>query len=341
MMDSNKKPSSEELARLALAHIQQPYPYAISQLLTESEGGTRLEPAERHPIFGTCYDWHSSVHMHWSLVRLLNLGLEESLASEIVRVFDARLTTAKAARELEHASAPAQRHWERPYGWAWLLKLYAELAVCVHPHAGRWREALLPLADYFADALWDYFVRLPGPVRHGVHTNTAFALIHARNYALTVGDHEFTELIAARAQAFYASDRAYAWAYDRSAEDFLSPGLTEALLLSLTLPREAFLAWLEAFGPIDLAALAPITVSAENRTDARIAHLDGLNLSRAWCLRGLMQQLTPGEDPRWRQFGELAGALCQAAAPAVLHGDYVATHWLASFWLLAETEWFA
>ncbi len=340
MIEASQKPRPEELARLVLAHVQRRYPYAISQLVTETEAGCRLDPAERHPIFGNCYDWHSSVHMHWSLLRLLSHGLEEGLNREIGMAFDERFTADKVTRELEHASAPAQRHWERPYGWAWLLKLYAELAVCAHPRAAHWRQALLPLADYFADALWDYFVRLPGPVRHGVHSNTAFAMIHARNYALTVGDHEFAELIAERALAFYTSDRSYAWAYDRSAEDFLSPGLTEALLLSLVLPREAFLTWLEAFGPIDLAALAPITIAADNQADARIAHLDGLNLSRAWCLRGLMQQLTPGEDPRWQRFGELAGELCRASAPAVIHGDYVSTHWLASFWLLAETEWF-
>ncbi len=344
-------PGDADLARVALAHVARPFPFHLTHLLADQADGRDLDPRRLHPIFGGSYDWHSSVHMHWSLVRLLNrsgAGVSSDvapLAPDIVQRFDEAFTADQVAHEVAYVDRPTARAWERPYGWAWLLKLYAELAVCTHPNAGAWRSALVPLADGLADRLYDYVGRLPHPVRHGVHGNTAFAMILALQFANTVGDAEFAAHVRERAGHFFGEDRDYRLAFDRSGEDFLSPALTEALLMSLVLPRDEFLDWFGRFLPEatdpEHPFFAPVAVGAANETDARIAHLYGLNLSRAWALRGLMQQLTPGEDARWQRFGEAAGAALAAAAPAVVGGDYVSTHWLVSFWLLAETEWSA
>ncbi len=342
-------PGNADLARVALAHVARPFPFQFTHLVADESEGHDLDPQRLHPVFGGSYDWHSSVHMHWSLARLLNragAGVSPDvapLAPEIVQRFDQAFTPEHVGRELAYVARPAAAHWERPYGWAWLLKLYAELAVCVHPNAHAWRSALAPLADLLADRLYDYLGRLPHPVRHGVHGNTAFAMILALQFANTVGDAEFAAHLRERAGVFFGDDRDYRLAFDRSGEDFLSPALTEALLMSFALPRAEFLDWFGGFLPEVADAnhpfFAPVSVGAANETDARIAHLHGLNLSRTWALRGLMQQLTPGEDPRWQRFGEAAGAALAVAAPAVVGGDDVSTHWLVSFWLLAETEW--
>ncbi|MDW8313112.1 MAG: DUF2891 family protein [Burkholderiales bacterium] len=344
-------PTLEALARVVLDHLARAFPFQLAHLAVDPADCCDLDPRRLHPTFGVSFDWHSAVHMHWSLVRILNLaraGQGEPLCDEQLAAIVARLNRAfqpePIARELAYASRPGARHWERPYGWAWLLKLYAELCLCSHPQAAHWRRALMPLADYMADGLFDYFSRLALPVRHGTHGNTAFAMWLTRQFALTVGDEAFRARIDECAERFFAADRDYRLAFEPSGEDFLSPALTESLLMSVLWPRERFLPWFDAFLPElaqEHAFLSPITQVPTQEADARLAHLHGLNLSRAWALRGLMQSLTPGEDPRWRRFGEAAGAALDAAAEAVTAGEAVSTHWLASFWLLAETEWTA
>lgn len=351
MSEKSSSPGEVELARCALENVERPFPFHFTHLATDAADGGPLDPRTLHPVFGGSYDWHSSVHMHWSLVRLLNRALAgvapylASVSEAIVTRLDRAFTADNVAREVAYVERLGAASWERPYGWAWLVKLYAELAVCTHPNAAAWRGALVPLADRLADRLYDYLSRLPHPVRHGVHGNTAFAMILTLQFANTVGDTEFAAHVRERAGCFFGDDRDYRLAFDRSGEDFLSPALTEALLMSLVLPRTAFLDWFGRFLPEaedpKHPFFASVAVGAGNETDARIAHLHGLNLSRAWAWRGLMQQLTPGEDARWQRFGEAAGAALAAAAPAVVGGDYVSTHWLVSFWLLAETEWSA
>ena len=181
------------------------------------------------------------------------------------------------------------------------------------------------------------------PVRHGVHSNTSFSMIHALRYATTVGDTEFMDVIKAKARHWFGADRDYRLAYDFSGEDFLSPGLTEALLMSLVLPIDEFLAWFDAFLPElkagDFRVLEPAVVTNEH--DSKQVHNHGLNLSRAWCMRGIMQMLVPGGDPRWQRFGTLSRDHVIAAEAAITGGEYVSTHWLISFALLADTEWVA
>ena len=298
------------------------------------------EPSMLHPMFFGSYDWHSCVHMHWSMARLLNLDSSSSHAKAIASWFDRQFDAGKAEREVAYFARDGAAHWQRPYGWGWLLKLYSELAVCAHPHAEKWRSGLRPLADFLADAMFNYLQTANASVRHGVHSNTSFAMIHALRYATTVGDHDFMALIGTKARQWFVADNSYSLAYDFSGEDFLSPALTEALLLSIVLPQDEFLAWFAAFLPElsagDFKHLAPALVTHES--DAKQVHNHGLNLSRAWCMRGLMQVLAIGE-PRWKKFGVLSGDHLRAAEAAITGGEYVSTHWLISFALLAETEW--
>ena len=327
-------------ARTALENARREYPNFIMHFVHDVEEAQGCAPSVLHPIFFGSYDWHSCVHMHWSMARLLNLDPTSNHAKAIASWFDRQFDAGKAEREVAYFERDGAAHWQRPYGWGWLLKVYSELAVCTHPHAEKWRVGLRPLADFLADAMFHHLQTANAPVRHGVHSNTSFAMIHALRYATTVGDHDFMALIGDKARQWFGADKNYSLAYDFSGEDFLSPALTEALLMSIVLPQDEFLAWFAAFLPElvagDFTYLAPALVI--NESDAKQVHNHGLNLSRAWCMRGLMQALTIGE-PRWKQFGVLSGDHLRAAEAAITGGEYVSTHWLISFALLAETEW--
>ena len=330
----------EGYARTALENARREYPNFTMHFVHDAPEAQACVPSSLHPIFfGSC-DWHSCVHMHWSMTRLLNLDPSSSHAKAIASWFDRQFDAGKAQREAAYFARDGAAHWQRPYGWGWLLKLYSELAVCTHPHAEKWRAGLRPLADFLADAMFHHLQTANAPVRHGVHSNTSFAMIHALRYATTVGDQDFMALIGTKARQWFGADKNYSLAYDFSGEDFLSPALTEALLMSVVLPQDEFLAWFAAFLPElsggDFRHLSPALVTNEN--DAKQVHNHGLNLSRAWCMRGLMQVLTIGE-PRWKKFGVLSGDHLRAAEAAITGGEYVSTHWLISFALLAETEW--
>lgn len=328
-------------ARTALENVRREYPNFTMHFVHSADEARNCEPSALHPIFYGSYDWHSCVHMHWSLARLLNLDTNATHSRAIVSWFDRQFDESKARREAAYFDRSGAAHWQRPYGWGWLLKLYAELAVCVHPHAARWRSALTPLADRLSDAMFAHMQTAPAPVRHGVHSNTSFGMMHALRFARVVGDDDFATLIEQTARKWFSGDRDYRLAYDFSGEDFLSPALTEAVLMSVVLSRDEFLPWFDAFLPEiarhDFKYLEPARVVDE--TDAKQVHNHGLNLSRAWCMRGIMQMLTPGGDKRWQKFGELSGDHLRAAQAAITGGDYVSTHWLISFALLAETEW--
>ncbi len=333
-------PPHAAYAHAALENVRREFPNFVMHLADSADACVDLRPSTQHPLFFGSFDWHSCVHMHWSLARLLNLHPSSAEAKAISAWFDRQFTSGRAEKEVLYFEKFGNKFWERPYGWGWVLKLYAELAVCVHPQAKAWRAGLQPLADYLSDAMFDHLRNAPAPVRHGVHSNSAFSMIHALRYATTVGDLDFIELVHDKAHAWFDNDVDYRMAYDFSAEDFLSPALTESLLMSITLPMIEFRHWLDDFLP-DLKAGHYEGFGANqvaNESDARLVHNHGLNLSRAWCLRGIMQSLDT-HDPRWQRFGELAGASEVAAQAAITGGEYVSTHWLISFALLAETEW--
>jgi hypothetical protein len=303
------------LARVALANVVREYPRRLDQLLTGP--GQEWQPRKVHPAFYGSYDWHSAVHMHWLLVRVLAIHPSLPEASQIEQVLDAHLAPAAIEKELAFFHGPGGRTFERPYGWAWLLELQAE---ALRLDRGPWGKALAPLAAEIARRFEKHLEGSPYPVRAGAHGNTAFACLLALDYSRIVGSWTLERQIEAAAQRWYLDDRDYAAQYEPSADDFLSPALVEALLMKRLLPDGEFRTWMRSFladpGPL---AEPPIVF---DHADAKHGHLDGLCLSRAWCFAQL-------------GYPELSEKHLAAGLPHVVGGHYNGGHWLASFAVLA------
>lgn len=321
-------------AGVALANVRTEYPFHAAVLMA-GDADAR-PPRQWHPVFFGSYDWHSSVHMHWTLARCLRRFPDLESAASIAAHFDARLTPAAIAGELAFFRGPGRIGFERPYGWGWLLALQTELRAlaAMRPDAARWRDALAPLANEIIDRLLAFLPRQTYPVRAGTHGNTAFALVLAFEFARSAQHRALHHLITRRAHDWFGRDVRYPAHYEPGGDDFLSGGLIEAALMARVIDACDFADWWHRFRPADLAPwLAPATVS--DATDAKIVHLHGLNLSRAWCWRNLLTIL-PDEDRALA-----AGAVdahVAASLAAASEGDYVGKHWLASFALLALDE---
>lgn len=286
-----------QLAELALACVEREYPNKIDHLLFDA--GDVKSPRALHPAFYGCLDWHSAVHGHWLLARLR--------VPEAARVFDAHFTDDNL--RVEAAYLAARPTFERMYGWAWLLALAVEL------RGTQW--TVQPIVDVIVPHLHAYLPKLAHPIRVGTHANTAFALALILDYARAVDDTALAALVTERATTYFAGDRDYPAHLEPAGEDFFSPALLEADLMRRVLPD--FPRWFAAFLPrVDFT---PIVVG--DRSDPKLAHLDGLNLSRAWCLRAL-------------GFPALADA--HLAAAQVATGDYAGEHWLATFAVYATTS---
>ncbi|WP_150304584.1 DUF2891 domain-containing protein [Pseudomonas saliphila] len=324
---------ASELTRMTLGHVQREYPHSESVRLNSD--ADLAAPRCNHPVFFGSYDWHSCVHSYWLLARLLACFPGGDAADDVVALFDQQLTAAKVERELEWFRAPGRGGFERPYGWAWLLRLQGALHELDHPRAALWGRNLQPLADFIAGQFVEYLPKLGFSVRAGAHSNTAFAMLFAHDYAVETGHAALREMVAQRAEAFYLSDAGY-HGWEPGGEDFLSPGWQQALLLQRVLGRGDFLEWFADFLP-ELAEGRPASlfmpVEPADRTDGRLAHLDGLNLSRAWCLRELSLSLDEF-DSRRAVLQSTAQRHLQAGS-AHLRDDYMGEHWLASFLLLA------
>jgi hypothetical protein len=325
--------SADVLADCALAVLAQRFPHKLDHLILDAED--HALPQQMHPVFDGCFDWHSSVHMHWSLLRLRALAPRLACRDAVAQRFDEHLRPELVAREMAYLRTPGRGSFERPYGWAWLLKLQAELQIQSDGDdaTARWAASLRPLADEIALRLANFLRQSHYPVRAGTHANTAFALTLTRDYAQATGDAALRAAIDQAATAWFGADAACPALYEPSGTDFLSPGLCEALLMQRVLGA-GFAAWWIRFAPAGdgLARWdAPAVVS--DRNDGQLVHLDGLNLSRAWCLRALASAdgVTAGLRER---FARAAQAHWQAAWPHVTGGDFVATHWLVSFALL-------
>jgi len=309
---------ASRLARVALANIVREYPRHIQHLTTSAE--EELRERVLHPAFYGSYDWHSAVHMHWLLMRVLRLYPVSKMAPPIADALDAHLTPDAIAKELDYFKGAAGRTFERPYGWAWLLALQAEALAS----KSRWSRALAPLAAELAERFARYVGASPYPIRSGAHGNTAFACVLALDYARMAADTALEFEIRKGARRWYGSDVDAPLRYEPSLDDFLSPSLIEALLMSKLLDEGEFQRWLQKFAPQGFGALAePPTVS--DHADPKQSHLDGLCLTRAWCFARL------GDSGA-------AQALVAATLPHVLEGDYAGTHWLASFVALALGE---
>jgi hypothetical protein len=312
--------AAPELAATALRTVREEFPNGLYVHYT-GPGDAPERPRDRHPAFYGSYDWHSAVHMHWTLVRVLRLfPHNKKNATEISALLDRHLAPAALTAELRYFESPAGRTFERPYGWAWLLELQAEVLRLGNV---RWSDAVHPLAAELARRMAAFVKGAPYPIRAGSHGNTAFACLLSLDYARIAQDATLENEIKAAALRWYQRDRDAPLAYEPSLDDFLSPALVEAALMREVLPAAAFSHWLERFLPADAAHLQPPGVA--DRTDAKQSHLDGLALSRAWCFMKL-------------GYRDAARRHLAAALPHVVGGHYVGEHWLASFATLALSE---
>ena len=317
---------ADRFAALALKCVRQEYPNKLDHVMNGA--GEVSSPMDLHPAFYGCFDWHSSVHGHWMLVKLLREHPGMARAAEVRAALEETLTPVRIAAEVAYLGQGNRRSFERTYGWAWLLKLAAELRTWDDPSAARWGVALQPLADELAAQFLAFLPKQTYPIRTGVHPNTAFSLELALDYARAVGDARLEALILDRARAWFGQDRCGPLAWEPGGEDFLSPCLEEAALMSRVLPRAAFRRWLGGFLPSLPGGLVPAVVS--DRTDPKIVHLDGLNLSRARALRFIATVLGPG-DPRSAGLMRLARRHAEASLPHLDSGSYEGEHWLATF----------
>jgi hypothetical protein len=323
--------AAERLANLALSCVHREYPNKIAHVMN---GDADVKPPrELTPSFYGCYDWHSAVHGHWLLARLARRFPDAPLAAKAREALDKSLTAANVAAEVRYLEAPGRNTFERPYGLAWLLQLAAELREWEDPQAQRWAKALEPLERAAAQRIRTWAPKLSFPIRTGEHNQTAFGFGLILDWARGAGDQETAALIESRVRDLYLKDRACPLAYEPSGEDFLSPCLGEADLARRVLAPEAFAEWLSAFLPqIPKDGkgdwLAPGVVT--DPTDGKLAHLDGLNLSRAWMLEGIAAALPPG-DSRVPALRAAAAAHRESGLRAVTGEHYEGGHWLGSF----------
>jgi hypothetical protein len=326
-------------AKLALKGVRKEYPNKPADVLNSDKDVRATR--EVHPAFYGCFDWHSSVHGHWMLVRLLRLFPDLPEQKEVRAALAENLTAKNLQAEAEYFARPNAQSFERPYGWAWLLKLAEELHGWDDPDGKEWSKNVRPLADALAARYVAYFPKQTYPIRTGVHPNTAFGLSFAHDYARAVGNKELRELVEERARAYFAKDADLPSRWEPDGTDFFSPSLMEADLMRRVLPRDEFRAWLrralpglEKGEPKNLLDPAKVT----DRSDPQLVHLDGLNLSRAWCMRSVAAAL-PKDDPARKVLTESAARHADAALRHVASGDYAGEHWLASFavYLLSAT----
>jgi hypothetical protein len=322
---------ASQFARIALGHVAREYPNKMDHVLDGDADA--VSPRAAHPIFFGSFDWHSCVHGYWTLAILLRLhpGIPE--ADAIQALLDDAFTPQKVGAEVAYLARPSSRGFERPYGWAWLLKLQAEL----RRHKAPWATTQQPLADAFAERFKAFLPKAVYPIRTGVHSSTAFALRLTHDYATAAGDGALMGLILERPRAWHLGDRdAQAW--EPSLDDFLSPTLMTASLMATVLDRAEFATWFGGYLPRAASGqpaslFTPATVP--DRSDGKMAHLDGVNLSRAWCWREIAAAL-PADHAVQRVAEDAARRHLAASLPHVA-GDYMGEHWLASFALLALT----
>jgi hypothetical protein len=332
-MHDRLKELASPFARVALENIGQEYPNKLDHVIN---GPADLRaPRELHPVFFGSFDWHSSVHMHWLLVHLMRRMPDFPERAHIRTVLDAHFTPERVAAELSYLRQPLRRSFERTYGWAWILKLQCELAALARNDldAARWRDVLQPLVDSFVERYLDFLPIAQYPIRAGTHANSAFGLLFALDYAETMQHPALRRLVIEKAHAWFGRDRRYPAEYEPGGDDFLSGGLLEAALMCRCVDGCSYADWWEVFCPASQGLLTWLTpVSVADRTDPKLSHLDGLNLSRAWCWKMIECDIPSSLQEQVRA---AIDAHLDAALPHTTAGDYAGTHWLASFALLA------
>jgi hypothetical protein len=329
--------AASSFVKVVLAGLHREYPNKLDLVLADD--GSLLPPRRLHPAFFGCFDWHSAVHGHWLLARLLRLmpGLPE--APQIREALGRSLTADNIAGEIAFLSRPFTAGFERTYGWAWLLKLTEELHRGGTAECRAWAANLSPLADAFVARYLAYLPKLDYPIRTGVHPNTAFGLAFAHDYAVHIDHVVLRELVERTAREFFERDRDYPARFEPGGADFFSASLLEADLMRRVMEDGEFAGWFDRFLPgaaraQPAAIFEPARVS--DRADLQIVHLDGLNLSRAWCLRNIASAL-PREHPACTAMTGAADRHAEAAISHVCSGHYGGEHWLATFAVLALT----
>jgi hypothetical protein len=324
--------SPEQAARLAelpLKCMQKPYPNKLSQTLADPS--ELQSPEMLHPAFYGCFDWHSSVHGHWMLVRLLKLFPDLPNAIQIRKKLSENLTKENILKEVEYFNKPHEKSYERTYGWAWLLKLAEELKTWNDPLARKLESNIRPLTDKIIHLYLDFLPKLNYPVRVGEHPNTAFGLTFAWDYALATGNDSLRFLIEKRSRDFYLKDADCPLTWEPGGTDFFSPCLEEADLMRRILSQSEFRNWLKNFLPsLSDPGFRLEVGKVSDRTDGKLVHLDGLNFSRAWCLNGIAAAF-----PEYTHLKGLALNHIMYSLPVITDGGYEGEHWLASFALLA------
>ena len=315
-------------ARLALDCVHRELPNAIQHVINGPDDVK--PPRELHPAFYGCLDWHSAVHGHWLLVRLLRSVPALAEAAAIRAALDTSLTAGHIAAEVAYFAGANRQSFERTYGWAWLLQLATELHTWDDAGARRWSAHLAPLTEAIIARYLAFLPKQAHPIRTGIHASTAFGLALALDHARATGHAELAALLVERATTYYAADRDAPAAWEPGGEDFLSPALVEADLMRRVLPPADFAAWLHAFLPRGLPPSLQRPALVSDRSDPKLAHLDGLNLSRAWCLRSVAQAL-PAHDALRAELAAAGDAHAAAGLAHVATGDYMGEHWLASF----------
>jgi hypothetical protein len=322
--------SARSIAAMALACVHREYPNKVAHVLADERDVK--SPRALTPAFWGCFDWHSAVHGHWTLVRLSRTHPQASFVVEARAALDRTITTENIAGEVAYLARDDRAGFERPYGLAWLLQLATELRSWDDPDARRWAETLAPLERLAADRLRAWLPKLTHPIRVGEHAQSAFAMALALDWARVAGDHDLAALIERRALDYHGRDRRCDLAFEPSGQDFLSPCLGAADLLRRVLPPDRFAAWLDAALP-DVPKersdwLAPLVPS--DRADGKLVHLDGLNLSRAWMLAGIASGLPQG-DRRRPTLQASARRHAKAGLDALAGQGYEGAHWLGTF----------
>jgi len=317
---------ANRLSELPLGCIQNPLPYK-SGLVIAKESDLAM-PIDHHPAFYGCFDWHSAVHGHWSLVYLLKNFPELDEREQAIRMLDENITAENIEREVAYFSLNREsKNFERLYGWAWLLKLQEELYTWNDPLAQKWYTNLKPLEEYITNAYIEYLPKLVYPIRVGTHSNTAFGISFAYDYAKTVGDTSLSSAIKEAAIRFYSSDKDCPISWEPSGYDFLSPCLQELDIMRKVLSKEEFEEWSKAFMPsLFDQSLNLNPGQVKDRSDGHLVHLDGVNFSRAWCLYPLKDNVNAYN---------LAMEHLDYSLSKITDGDYAGQHWLGSFALYA------
>lgn len=329
---------AQSLANLALAGLDREFPNKPAIVLAGPE--TVVPPRQLFPAFYGCFDWHSSVHGHWMLVRILKFHPDVAQAAEIRRQLNNHLSAENLQIEADFFAADINKSFERMYGWAWLFRLVQELEEWDDPDARRWRQHLKPLEDVLLERTLAYLPRLSHPIRTGEHPDTGFALGQLLDYCRASKNTQLEGLIVQRAQDYFGSDRDYPGRYEPSGQDFFSSGWNEADLMRRVLKPDEFSGWLKQFFPgletRDMGnLLTPVEVT--DVTDGKLVHLAGLNLSRAWCQQAIAAAL-PESDSRRQILIDAAKAHTAAGMKTVFSGHYEGEHWLGTFAIYVLTR---